>query len=233
MTPPAEIAVLDLAGTTVNDQGLVMAAFEAAMAAQGVAPGDERFQSMVDYVKTTMGASKIEVFTALCGGVADLAQQANQVFETTFQDLVADGLAAPIEGAEAAIVALQTAGIKVALTTGFSPQTRDGLITALGWDDLADVVLSPADVGRGRPYPDLALGALLRLAGTAVSALVTVGDTLADVQSGLSAGAGLVVGVTTGTHSRDELTMAGAHLVLRSVADLPEVLGVASVATPG
>jgi len=219
-----------MAGTTIHDQGLVMAAFEAAIAAQGVTPGEERHKAMVDYVTATMGASKIAVFTVLFKGDLAMANRANLAFEAALQDLVAAGQASPIEGAEAAIENLRDSGIKVALTTGFSPATRDALLDALGWTDLVDLVLSPADVGRGRPFPDLALGAMLRLGGTAVSGLVTVGDTLADVESGLAAGAGLVVGVTTGTHSRDELNEAGADLVLSSIADLPAVLDAVPIA---
>ncbi|MDR2620013.1 MAG: HAD hydrolase-like protein, partial [Propionibacteriaceae bacterium] len=116
--------------------------------------------------------------------------------------------------------------IKVALTTGFSPETRDELLDALQWRSLVDLALSPSDVGRGRPYPDLALGALLKLGGTRVSRLVTVGDTVADVESGLAAGAGLVVGVTSGAHSHSALRAAGAHVVLASIAELPNLLGV-------
>jgi beta-phosphoglucomutase-like phosphatase (HAD superfamily) len=51
---------------------------------------------------------------------------------------------------------------------GFSPATRDAIIAALGWAPLVDLVLSPADAGRGRPWPDMPLTALLRLGGGSV-----------------------------------------------------------------
>lgn len=44
-------------------------------------------------------------------------------------------------------------------------------------------------------------------------------------KSGLRAGAGLVVGVLSGAHDEEELWDAGAHAVIDSVADLPELLG--------
>ena len=55
--------------------------------------------------------------------------------------------------------------------------------------------------------------------------LAVVGDTASDVESGLRAGAGLVVGVLTGSGTRDELEQAGAPHVLDSVADLLPLLG--------
>ena len=82
-----------------------------------------------------------------------------------------------------------------------------------------------ADAGRGRPYPDLPLTALLRTETNAVEAMVVVGDTVSDIESGVAAGAGLVVGVLTGAHDRDALEAAGADAVLESIADLPGLLG--------
>ena len=74
------------------------------------------------------------------------------------------------------------------------PATRDAIIAQLGWGELIDLALSPADAGRGRPWPDLPLTALLRLGGGAVSELAVAGDTASDVESGLRAGAGIVAG---------------------------------------
>ena len=117
-------------------------------------------------------------------------------------------------------------GVKVALTTGFSPGTQALIVDTLGWRDSVDLWLAPADAGRGRPYPDLPLTALLRLGGTSVGALAVVGDTAADMRSGVSAGAGAVVGVLTGVHDEPALRGAGATQVIASIIDLPELLGI-------
>jgi phosphoglycolate phosphatase len=129
-------------------------------------------------------------------------------------------------GAVDVFKACRDAGIRVCLATGFSPTTRDAIISELGWADLIDLALSPADAGRGRPWPDLPLTALLFLHGGAVSELAVAGDTTSDVESGLRSGAGVVAGVLTGASSRADLEQAGAPLILDSIADiLPHVLG--------
>ena len=130
-------------------------------------------------------------------------------------------------GAEEIFKPCREAGIRVCLATGFSPATRDAIIDELGWGDLVDLALSPADAGgRGRPWPDLPLTALLRLRGGAVSELAVAGDTTSDVESGLRAGAAVVAGVLTGADSRADLERAGAPLILDSIADiLPHVIG--------
>ena len=52
-----------------------------------------------------------------------------------------------------------------------------------------------------------------------------VGDTPADLQEGQNAGCGLIVGVTGGTHTRDELEPHPHTHLIETIADLPRVLG--------
>jgi phosphonatase-like hydrolase len=220
------VACLDMAGTTVRDDGTVLEAFSAAIATQGL-PVAAYHQAMTD-VRSSMGQSKIEVFRRILGDEA-AARKANEAFEDHYAAAVRSGAVAPMPGAVEAITALREAGVRVCLATGFSPATRDAIIERLGWGDLADLVLSPADAGywgRGRPWPDIPLTALLRLRGGAVSELAVAGDTASDVESGLRAGAAVVAGVLTGAGSRADLERAGAPLILDSIADLvPHVTG--------
>lgn len=221
------VACLDMAGTTVADDGSVMAAFGAAAAEFGLVPGAPGYDEAIQFVRDTMGQSKIDVFRRLLGS-EERAQCANLIFEQNYADSVRAGLVAPLPGAIETITVLRSAGIKVCLATGFAPVTRDALLDALGWRPLIDLALSPADAGRGRPWPDLPLTALLRLGGGAVTELAVVGDTPSDVESGLRAGAGLVAGVTTGAASHDALAAAGAPYVLDSVTGLVQLLGLAA-----
>lgn len=219
-----ELVVLDMAGTTVVDDGLVERAFGKAADEAGIGGTPEERERALDYVRETMGQSKIAVFRALTDD-EDQAQHANALFESAYAELAAsEGLRA-VPGAEDLIRHLRAIGVKVALTTGFSRPTQDAVLDALGWRDLADLTLSPAEAGRGRPYPDLPLTALLRTGGTSVEGMVVVGDTASDIASGIAAGAGLVVGVLTGAHDEETLTDAGADAVIPSIADLAELLG--------
>lgn len=219
------VACLDMAGTTVADQGSVMAAFDAAMDRFGLRPGARGYEQARRIVHETMGQSKIEVFRRILDTEAD-AQEANSLFEISYAASVRAGSAAPVYGATETLVALRAAGVKICLATGFSPATRDALLDALGWRPLIDLALSPADAGRGRPWPDLPLTALLRLRGGAVTELAVVGDTASDVESGLRAGAGVVAGVLTGSATKEELEQAGAPHVIDSITDLLPLVGV-------
>jgi phosphonatase-like hydrolase len=218
-----------MAGTTIADDDTVMNAFTAAIASRNLTP--RGFNSAMKYARATMGQSKIEVFRHILDN-EDAAQAANGVFEMTYAVSVAAGELSPIPGAVELFAACRDAGLRVCLSTGFSPVTRDAIVDALGWGSLVDLFLSPADAGRGRPMPDMPLTALLRLGGGSVQELAVVGDTTADVECGLRAGAGLVAGVLTGGIPRGELAgvpaatgLPGEPLILESVADLNPYLG--------
>jgi phosphoglycolate phosphatase len=216
---PIELTVLDMAGTTVTDDGLVLHAFDEAASAVGVPASGEVRDAARTYVRDTMGQSKIEVFRHLFG-TEDRAQQANATFEQVYTASIDSGVA-EVPGAADAITRLRQAGVKVALTTGFSPATQQRIIDALGWQDIADLVLAPGDGGRGRPYPDLILNSLLRTGIDDVAKVAVLGDTSSDVLSGLRAGASIVAGTLTGAHDAEALNAAGATHVVASVADFP------------
>ncbi len=216
-----DLIVLDMAGTTVADDGLVERAFTAAAERLGEDPA-----TMIDHVRATMGESKISVFRHLLGGDEARARQANTAFEEAYGALVSEGLIAPVPGAAETIAELRGQGRTVVLTTGFARVTQDAILDALGWRDLADLTLCPADAGgRGRPYPDMVLAAFLRTGAVDdVRRTAVAGDTSYDMLTGARSGAGIVAGVLTGAHAEPALREHGATHVLASVADLPAAI---------
>lgn len=220
MTTRIETVVLDMAGTTVLDRGLVTGAFTRAWERE---QGSDRYDEAMRHVIDTMGMSKIEVFRGLVS--EDEAQALNVAFERAVGELVGEGVVAPIPGAEDAIRLLKAEGRRVVLTTGFSRETADLVLRTLGWEDLADLTITPAEAGRGRPAPDMPLAALIRTGASSVAALAVVGDTASDVLSGRNAGAGVVAAVLTGGHAtREALEATGPTRVIGSVAELPALL---------
>jgi phosphonatase-like hydrolase len=178
--------------------------------------GDEAREAEA-YVIETMGQSKIEVFTELFDARADAA---NDAFERHFVTLAQEVGVSEIPGARATVEELKSRGIAVALTTGFSPATREVLINILGWSELFSLRVSPADAGRGRPAPDMILLCALRSRVSAVQTIMVVGDTASDMQAGSRAGVGQCVGVLSGTDNEARLLESGADSVLDSVVDL-------------
>jgi phosphoglycolate phosphatase len=215
------IACLDMAGTTIRDDGTVLEAFSAAIAGCNLSPA--AYDKAIETVRASMGESKIDVFRKVLGDET-VAGEANESFEEHYDAAIRDGKIEAMPGAAEVFKACHDAGIRVSLVTGFSPTTRDAIISSLGWTELIDLPLSPTEAGRGRPWPDLPLTALLQLRGGSVSELAVVGDTPADVESGLRAGAGLVAGVLSGTGTREDLEAAHAPNIIGTIAELPGLL---------
>jgi len=223
LTGPIRLAALDMAGTTVADEGAVEEAFQSALDAVGLVAGNLTDDSSA-YIRRTMGQSKITVFTELLGGDRHRAGRANSAFEAAFDRAVGRGEVAALPGSEDAFASLRDGGVRLCLTTGFSPATRDLILDALDWRGLVDLALSPADAGRGRPWPDMILTAVLRLRIDDVAEVAVAGDTTSDLIAGTRSGASVVAGVLTGAHSRDELSGAPHTHLLDSIADLPDLL---------
>ena len=215
------LAVLDMAGTTVSDGGVVERSFVEALSGMGFDADGSEIDAHLDYVRATMGQSKITVFRAVFAGDEARAREANERFETAFDRAVSRGEIEALPGAEAALAALRARGVRICLTTGFSGGTREQLMDVLGWRDLVDLSLSPGDGVRGRPYPDLILTALMRLDIDAVQEVAVAGDTTSDLEAGTAAGAAVVAGVLTGAHDRGQREAAPHTHVLESIADFP------------
>ena len=223
MIGPFALACLDMAGTTVRDDGAVEAAFAAALRVVGIEPGSQRDDEAQAFVRETMGWSKADVFARLLG--PEEAGEATAAFASAYEATVAAGEVHDVPGARQVLRDLRAHGVQVCLTTGFAPSTRDALLTALGWGPEVDLALSPADVGRGRPAPDLIVGAMARLGIDDPGAVAVVGDTVSDLQAGHAAGAGAVIGVLSGAHDEATLATASPTAIIPDVTYLLGPLG--------
>jgi phosphoglycolate phosphatase len=68
------------------------------------------------------------------------------------------------------------------------------------------------------------LEAILELRVDSVAQVAIVGDTISDLEAGNRAGAGLVIGVLSGTHDRLQLETAPHTHLVDSVAEVPAIL---------
>ncbi|MFP5020402.1 HAD family hydrolase [Pseudonocardia phyllosphaerae] len=223
-----QLAVLDLAGTTMADDGLVLAALRAGLRAARVRVDGPGYPALDRQARATMDRSTITVFGELLDGDMFRARRAHDAFCDHLVAAAGAGRVRPVTGAPEALDSLRDAGLSVVLTCGFAPEVRDVLVEALGFSSRVDVLLSPADVdGRGLPDPDL-LHAAVRSTGVDPEQAALAGDATADIDGAVRAGVGLTVGVRGGAHTEQRLRAAGADTVIDSVADLPALLGLPS-----
>ncbi|HVX31189.1 MAG TPA: HAD hydrolase-like protein, partial [Nitrolancea sp.] len=187
-THPA-LLVTDFAGTTMRDDGTVLAAYRVALDAFQI-PFSE------DDLAARRGASKRAVFRELAArvhgpdAVNDVAEQALRRFEQALREQYETGEIAEIPGAARALDQLKRSGIKLALTTGFDRGLLDLLVSRLAWGTLFDLTLASSDAPAGRPAPFLIYRAMIDLNVGDVRQVAVVGDTPLDLQSGTNAQAG-------------------------------------------
>jgi phosphonatase-like hydrolase len=215
-----ELAIFDMAGTTVRDDNQVPEAFTAALAERGLAVTPEQIHQL-------RGASKKQAIAALLPPGADLAARTDAVYETFRAELARrfTGTAREVPGAAAVFAQLRGRGIKVALNTGFDRDTTRMLMRALGWEEtLVDAIACGDEVPQGRPAPDL-IRRCMALAGVAdPQAVANLGDTILDLRAGHAANVRLNIGVLSGAHQRAMLAAEPHTHLIASVADLPALL---------
>ena len=210
-----DLAVLDIAGTTVQEHGLV---YRALAEATGAAD-----------VSTWMGADKREAVRALLGdGASDAeVERVHAEFRSRLAELYEAEPPAPFPGVTDTLQLLRANGVKVALATGFDHEVTDALLRDIGWDeDVVDAVVCAEDVPAGRPAPYMVFQAMEATGVWDVNRVLVAGDSVLDVEAGVNAGAGFVVAVLSGGVPAEVL---GAHRhthLLETVAELPAVLGV-------
>ncbi len=116
------------------------------------------------------------------------------------------------EGASDLFRMCKAQGIKVVVDTGFDRSIVVPLLGRMKWEEngLIDGSVTSDEVAQGRPYPDMIYRAMELTGVNDVASVAKVGDTMSDLQEGTSAGCGWVIGVTTGSYTREQL-LEGPH----------------------
>jgi phosphonatase-like hydrolase len=222
--PPVTLVCCGLIGTTVTDNGMVERAYAEAIATQGIVTGTTAYARCMAGVHRSRGQATIDVLRGMFPESQARAQAAQLTFDRSYAGSVDRTGVVAMPGAELAIDKLRGSGIRVALVSGFSRELLGLVLDTLGWWDRVDLALSPDDVPRGCPMPDLVLTAMLRAGVTDVRETAVAHGTESGMQCGQRSGAGLVAGVLTGTHTAERLRRAGATHVLGSVGGMPDLL---------
>lgn len=131
--------------------------------------------------------------------------------------------AATLPGIADAIESLHSAGFHLGVASSDSEAAIRAFLAGAGLSERMTFVTG-YDTGFGpKPEPGM-VRAFAEATGLPPSEICVIGDNTHDLEMARAAGAGLRVGVLTGTSARDDLEPL-ADIVLDSVADLPGHLG--------
>ncbi|HKF37796.1 MAG TPA: HAD family hydrolase [Ktedonobacteraceae bacterium] len=219
---PIQLVVFDLAGTTVDDGGMVLTCLVETARAHDLPGTPEELNAL-------MGMNKREVFGMLAARryragspeAERVADEAMATFVVRMRAAYGRHLA-PIPGAEETFAFLRGRGIKVATDTGFDATIGGLIMERLDWPGrLIDLAIFSSDVAQGRPAPYMIFRAMERLGVLDVRQVMKVGDSPADLEEGCNAGCGEVIGVLSGSGTPAMLGPYRHSRLLESVADLP------------
>lgn len=213
-----QLVVFDIAGTTVRDTGNVAKAFIDAFK-------EFNIDVPAGKINQVMGFRKTDAIRMLLPGDNNEAL-INQIHDAFTRNMLAlyesDPALSPLPQVEETFQQLQQWGIKIALNTGFTRPVANAILQRLQWTipETIDMVLCSDEVPEGRPQPDMIQTIMQQMEVTDSKAVVKVGDTKVDVEEGRNAGCGLVVSVTTGVYTRNELALYKPDHIIDSIAEL-------------
>lgn len=145
-----------------------------------------------------------------------------RAFDRFFSSDEEAGKPVPVPGCFDAITSLHRAGLKLAVATNDSTANAERTLVSLGMAQLFDAVYGFDAVANPKPAADT-IDAFCAYSGLKPSQVAMVGDNRHDLVMAKAGGAGLAVGVLSGTGTRETLAPL-ADVVLGSIADLPAFL---------
>jgi phosphonatase-like hydrolase len=222
-----ELVIFDMAGTTVRDDDAVNICLRDALAPQVFVTRDE--------VNAVMGLPKpVAIRLLLEGKLTGRSEVSPMLIEAVHEGFQALMLRhyenapdiEPMPHTLEAFCRLKEEGVRIALDTGFSRRIVDAILERLGWNEggLVDATVASDEVERGRPHADLALKAMELTGVRDPKRVAKVGDTPSDLQEGIAAGCRLVVGVTNGSHTREQLEPHPHTHLIASLKELPDLI---------
>ncbi|MCA6378908.1 MAG: HAD hydrolase-like protein [Cytophagales bacterium] len=220
-----DLIVFDLAGTTVKENFDVQRTLKNSFSKVGLEISIAQASQVMGIPKPVAIRQLLE--SVNCSTISD--DLIRSIHADFVEDMILfyenDQTVAENEGVSETFHLLKAAGIKVFVDTGFDRPIVDALLQRMAWEKnkLIDGSVTSDEVAHGRPHPDLIFRAMELSGVSDVKRVAKVGDTVSDLAEGNAAGCGLVIGITTGAFTKEQLsTVPHTHLI----SQIPEVLGI-------
>jgi phosphonatase-like hydrolase len=223
-----QLVVFDLAGTTVKDNKDVHRVLQHSLRKHNIEISIEDANEVMGIPKpVAIGALIEKRYTGEKYITEAWIEEIHRQFvEEMIRFYMADPSVGEKSGVSETFRKLKERGIKVAVDTGFDRRITDPLLKRLGWvdDNLIDFSVTSDEVLNGRPYGDMIFKAMRETGVTDPKNVVKVGDTRSDLQEGHAAACGLIVGVTSGAFSAEELLMENPHHLIDQIPALLDLI---------
>jgi phosphonatase-like hydrolase len=221
-----ELVVFDMAGTTVSDKNFVGIAFQRAMGSKGYNIAIEDVNPLMGYEKPLAIRMMLENFEADQAMITDalIADIHSHFVNGMISFYKTTDEISPLPNVEETFNVLREKGVKIALNTGFSRNIAEVIIDRLGWEDRIDCMVASDEVPHGRPHPDM-INKIRGILGVgSAQSIAKVGDTEVDINEGINAGCKYVIGITTGSFTREELAPYNPTHIIDNIAEVTAII---------
>jgi phosphonatase-like hydrolase len=216
-----KIVVLDMAGTTVNEDNVVYKTLQHAINSRGFefsldqvlaeGAGKEKLQAIKSILKTYASKNDDVLSDDIYNDFIFQLEKAYELVEVL-----------PQPNAIELFKVLKNKNIRVVLNTGYNAETAESLINKLGWKKGVefDSLITSSDVENNRPDPEMIDLAREIYNIENPKEVVKVGDSIIDIEEGQNAGCGLNIGITTGAHTYLQLQSANPDFIINNLLEL-------------
>ncbi len=232
------LVVFDMAGTTIKDEKEVEKCFAQACLLSGLEVSGHRILAMQGYAKR-------EVFSILWsevlkGHLKELDNKVGSSYDLFCQILENHYEIHPVIATKYCIETfewLRNNSIKIALTTGFYRKVADIILKKIGWlnglnhqyynekgHSVIDFSITPTEAGFGRPHPEMINMAMKRFQISDSKNVINIGDTPVDLKFGYNANVLLSLGITNGTHTKEQLEVEKNDGLLGKLSELRAII---------
>ena len=216
-----KLLVCDMAGTTVNEGGLVYKTLYETIKGYDIYIKPEDMKNWYGVNKTEVLQHFINTDNEYKDNEAILPQMLDSFKKNLKKKYFEDKSIKLMDpGLPDLFNSFRERGIKIALNTGYSVDIQEALIENLNMRNFIDGYISSESVPHGRPEPFMIQELMNRFNITNSKEVVKIGDSINDILEGKNAGCASSLGVLSGAETKENLIKNGADSVLNSVMDL-------------
>jgi phosphonatase-like hydrolase len=212
-----KMLVFDMAGTTINENGIVYETLYSTMKDFGLhVPKSEQ--------KFWHGANKKEILDNYLVDNNVMTQNIQEDLHTKFfnnlkeQYFESNNIELIHPKLPELLTTFRENDIKVTLNTGYNREIQNSIIHRLNMSDYISDYVCSEDVSRGRPYPYMIYKLMERNDIINAKQVVKIGDSNKDIFEGINAGCFSSIGVLSGIGMKG--TLRSSDMILDSVMDL-------------
>ena len=225
---PIKLVVFDMAGTTVKDDHDVSRAFQAALKKSHYEVPLELINPLMGYEKNLAIRQLLRVHEHNDANIT--VELVNKIHKDFVQKMIehyqtGHGIEA-LPNVEETFAKLRESGVQVGINTGFSRDIADTIVHRLQWIEkgLINHVVGSDEVELGRPHPYMIQKMMIEGGIERAKEVAKVGDTEVDIREGQNAGCRYVIGITTGTFSRQELEPYNPTHIIDDIAQVLDII---------